>query len=193
MKKLLLDVDEVIVFSGYLPYINTFLKTNYTIDDFDEYYLNEAKIPKEKQHEFQEFIKDKNLYEKPDILPKAIETIKKLNKVYDIYICSSCINTGDIEASGRIFKHKYDFLRKYLPFINPQKYIFTSSKELIKADIQIDDLVRNMGNDIPLKILFPSYHNKNISDEELKKMGIIRAGYNWRKGWDEIAKILLDK
>ena len=33
-KVLLLDVDEVIVFSGFLPLINEFLHTNYKIDDF---------------------------------------------------------------------------------------------------------------------------------------------------------------
>ena len=82
-------------------------------------------------------------------------------------------------------------MRKYLPFINPRKYIFTSSKSLIKADIQIDDLASNMNSDVETKVLFPSYHNKNVSDEELKKMGIVRAGTDWRKGWEEVLKILL--
>ena len=190
-KRLLLDVDEVIVFSGFLPFINEFLGTNYTIDDFSQYYLDQAVIPSDRFQEYTEYMKDKNLYLNPEFLPGAIEAIEKLNQVYDIYICSSSVNGDDYENSGRIFKDKYDFLRKYLPFINPRKYIFTSSKSLIKADIQIDDLASNMNSDVETKVLFPSYHNKNVSDEELKKMGIVRAGTDWRKGWEEVLKILL--
>ena len=44
---------------------------------------------------------------------------------------------------------------------------------------------------VELKILFPSYHNKETSNEELDKFGIIRAGYDWQNGWEEIKKILL--
>ena len=41
------------------------------------------------------------------------------------------------------------------------------------------------GGDI--KILYTAYHNKSISDEELKKLGIIRA-----KDWLDIKRILID-
>ena len=34
-KKILLDIDEVFCFSGYLELVNEFLNTNYTIDDFE--------------------------------------------------------------------------------------------------------------------------------------------------------------
>lgn len=68
---------------------------------------------------------------------------------------------------------------------------FTSAKHLFKADIQIDDRLSNFDNDIKTKILFPSYHNRNITDEELKEKMILRAGNNWKNGWLEIENILL--
>lgn len=190
-KDLLLDVDEVICFSGYLEAVNDFLNTNYNIDDFDCYYIDEKVIPKERFKEFNEYISKRNLYDYTSFLPGAIETIKKLNEKYEIYICSACLNTFDLDNSGIQFKNKYDFLRKNLPFINPQKFILTSSKNMVKADIQIDDYLPNFDNDTKLKILFPSYHNKNIDDEILKEKNIIRAGYDWKTGWKEISKILL--
>lgn len=190
-KDLLLDVDEVICFSGYLEAVNDFLNTNYNIDDFDCYYIDEKVIPKERFKEFNEYVSKRNLYDYTSFLPGAIETIKKLNEKYEIYICSSCLNTFDLDNSGIQFKNKYDFLRKNLPFINPQKFILTSSKNMVKADIQIDDYLPNFDNDTKLKILFPSYHNKNIDDEILKEKNIIRAGYDWKTGWQEISKILL--
>ena len=190
-KDLLIDVDEVICFSGYLEAVNDFLNTNYNIDDFDCYYIDEKVIPKERFKEFNEYVSKRNLYDYTSFLPGAIETIKKLNEKYEIYICSACLNTFDLDNSGIQFKNKYDFLRKNLPFINPQKFILTSSKNMVKADIQIDDYLPNFDNDTKLKILFPSYHNKNIDDEILKEKNIIRAGYDWKTGWQEISKILL--
>lgn len=192
-KDLLLDVDEVICFSGYLEAVNDFLNTSYNIDDFDKYYIDEQAIPKEKISEFNEFVSKRNLYDYTSFLPGAIDTIKKLNEIYNIYILSACINPFDLDNSGIQFKNKYDFLRKNLPFINPRNFIFTSSKHMLKADIQIDDYIVNFDSDVKLKILFPAYHNKNIDENLLKEKNIIRAGYDWKTGWEEVSKILLKK
>lgn len=189
-KKLLLDVDEVICFSGFLEAVNDFMGTNYEIDDFTDYYIDEVVIPKDRFDEFNQFVNGRNLYDKAHLLPGAIETIKKLNEFYDIYICSSCINDFDINGSGRIFADKYDFLISTLPFLNPKKFIFTSVKNMFKADIQIDDRLSNFDDEIETKILFPSYHNKDVTDEELKLKGVCRVGNDWRTAWNEIGKIL---
>lgn len=191
-KKLLLDVDEVIVFSGYLEAVNEFLNTNYKIDDFEDYFIDVVAVPEDKYDEFNKFVCDRNFYANPELLPGAIETIKKLNEVYDIYICSACVNTLDLEHSGKMFADKYDFLIKYLPFLNPEKFIFTNSKHLFNADIQIDDRMTNFKSKIKTKILFPSYHNGDVTDEELEKEGVIRAGCEWREGWKKIEEMLLN-
>lgn len=190
-KSILLDVDEVISFSGFLQAVNDFMRTNYIIDDFEDYYIDEVAIPKEKFDEFNNFINNINLYENAHVLPNAVPTIKLLNDYYNIYICSACINPFDINGSGRLFKDKYDFLRETLPFIKPEHFIFTSAKHLFRADIQIDDRLSNLDNNIETRILFPSYHNKSISDEQLKEKGILRAGFNWQNGWEEVENILL--
>lgn len=190
---ILLDVDEVICFSGFLQAVNEFMKTDYVIDDFTDYYIDEVAIPKEKFAEFNQFISNRNLYENAHIIPKAIETVKLLNELYNIYICSSCINPFDLDNSGRLFKDKYDFLRTILPFLKPENFIFTSAKHIFKADIQIDDRLSNLNNDIETKILFPSYHNKDIPEQLLRDQGIIRAGLDWRNGWDEVSHILIDE
>lgn len=191
MKSILLDVDEVITFSGFLPAVNEFLGTNYEIDDIEDFYIDRTLIPPERVEEWQKFMAGRNFYENPDILPDAIEVIEKLNQQYQIYICSSCVTRLNIAGSGRMFADKYDFLIKYLPFLNPEHFIFTSVKHLFTADIQIDDRVENFDNNVEMKILFPSYHNKNISEDELLEKGVIRAGREWRTGWKEVEKILL--
>lgn len=192
-KVLLLDVDEVICFSGFLSAVNEFLGTDYVIDDFTNYYIDEAAIPKERFDEFNEFLHGRNMYKNAVIIPGSIEIIKKLCEEYDVYICSSCINPLDLEGSGRLFADKYDFLRRELPFIHPDHFIFTSAKRIIKADVQIDDRLSNFDEDIETKILFPSYHNKEITQEELDAKGVVRAGTRWQDGWKEVERILLTK
>ena len=188
MKKILLDVDEVITFSGFVEAVNDFMHTNYVVDDFTDYYIDQVCIPDDKREEFNKFLNNRNLYENPNILPDAIEVIEKLNKKYDIYICSACVSPMNIEGSGRIFADKYNFLIKYLPFLNPEHFIFTAVKNIFKADIQIDDRVNNFENDVEMKILFPSYHNKDVIVDD----DIIRVGYDYHYGWKEIEKLLLN-
>ena len=45
-KSILLDVDEVVCFPGFLKAANDFLGTDYKIDDFSDYYLDSVAIPK---------------------------------------------------------------------------------------------------------------------------------------------------
>ena len=190
-KNILLDVDEVICFAGFLDYANEFMNTNYEIDDIKTYYIDDTIILQNKIKEYNKFLNSKNIYENAHILPNAIESIKKLSEYYNIIICSACINPYDVENSGKYFKDKYDFLIKTLPFLKPESFIFTNTKNIIKADIQIDDRVSNLVNDIPIKILFPSYHNKEIADEYLSSKNIIRAGKDWRTGWQNVLNILI--
>ena len=131
-KKLLLDCDEVICFSGFLEAVNEFMGTNYVIDDFTDYYIDEAVIPPERMDEFNKFINGRNMYENTHVLPGAIEAIKKLSELYDIYICSSCVNPFDIKGSGRMFADKYNFLIENLSFIKPGNFIFTSANIYLK-------------------------------------------------------------
>ncbi len=193
MKKILLDVDEVVCFSGFLGAVNDFMGTDYEIDDFTDYYIDEVAIPKDRFGEFNQFVNERNLYDNAHILPGAVETIKKLNEFYDIYICSSCVNDFDINGSGRIFSDKYNFLISTLPFLSPKHFIFTSVKNMFKADIQIDDRLSNFDDEIETKILFPSYHNKDVADEELQLKGVCRAGNDWYTAWSEIEKMLCPK
>ena len=192
-KDFLLDIDEVFCFSGFLPAINDFLGTNYKIDDFTEYYIDEVAIPKERFEEFNRYLNSINQYEKAEILPYAIESLIKINEYYNIYPCSSCINPFDKLNSGKLFYYKYNFLMQNLPFIKPENYIFTDSKSLFKAYAQMDDRLQKLNNDIPLKVLFPAYHNKNITKEYTEKNGIFKAGDDWRTGWIEATNILLDE
>lgn len=184
-KKLIIDFDDTLVESIFLQRVNRFLKTKYTFDDFDNYYIDDI-IPVDKRKEFFDSFCDTNPYLDVNFVRGAQQAIKKLNEVYDIYICSGCVINNMPSKSAQIFAYKYDFLIKNFPFLSPKKFIFTNSKEIIKADIMIDDYLHNLKTFDGQKLLFTSYHNKNFTKQELDKLDVMRVN-----DWEEICKMLL--
>lgn len=185
--RIMIDIDNTIADSnGWLYLVNKFLNTNYTMDDVGDYYIQDL-VPKERKDEFTKFFIKYNTYKYANVFPNCVEVIKKLNEKYDVYICSAYIFRDDLDYPGDALKYKYEFLRKTFPFMDPNKFIFLTDKEILNCEVKIDDVLSNLSN-AKIKLLFTSYHNKNISDEELKKQGIVRVN-----NWLEIENILLKK
>lgn len=177
MKRLLIDMDNCITEPLIIEYINEFKNTNYKLDEQTEFYLQDYLITENKE-EFIKFLNTKNLYENVSLKDNCYEVLKELNKIYDIYIVTSYIwKDGMEDASSNNLANKYNYLKEKLPFIKPEKYIFTTNKNIIEADIGIDDRLNNLTH-LHKKILFDAWHNKNITDEELETIGAVRV-YSW--------------
>ena len=58
MKKLMIDMDDVICDGGFLTLVNQFLNTNYKIEDVKAYYIQDL-IPKERMSEWAEYFHKK--------------------------------------------------------------------------------------------------------------------------------------
>ena len=185
MKKILVDMDDVICAHGFIGIVNDFLGTNYTEYDAKSYYINDL-VPKEKMNDWIEFYKNKNVYDYMKLSEDVQEVLKKLNEKYEVYIVTAYIFRDDPSVSGNQLKNKFDYLQKNLPFINPERFVFLSDKSLITADIRIDDSMEKLNGPAQTKLLFTAYHNENINDEELKKNNIQRVN-----NWKEIEQILL--
>lgn len=142
---------------------------------------------KTRAEEFWNYVKDKNFYYQAPLLEGVFDVLKQLNEVYDIYIVTSYLWKETIDLSGNNLKDKYYYLQEMLPFIEPEKYIFTTNKNIMNFDIRIDDRLNNLKG-AETKLLFTAWHNKNISNEELKHKNIIRVN-----NWKEIGDILLNK
>jgi len=185
-KTILIDVDEVICNSELLDFLNNFLKTNYKLDDFREYYIDSV-VPEDRRVEFYNKLSQVDCYQNAKFISGAVETIKEISKYYDILICSSCVMLYNKEGSGIYFKHKYDFLIRTFPFLDPHKFILTGYKNSLAADVQIDDRLDNLQNDyVKTKFLMTAYHNKNIPDEQLNQQGVVRVD-----SWNDIKNLLL--
>lgn len=190
---MLVDVDECICDPGFLYLVNKFLNTNYDIDDFTEYYIDDIIGDDAAKQAFYKFYLQHNSYDYAKIYPYAQEVLEKLNSLYEIYICSACANPFFLKESGNQFANKYNFLINNFPYLDPKKFIFTGVKNIFVADIQIDDNLNHLQGNIPLKLLFPSYHNKTIPPEELIKYHVMRVGHSKEDAWQEIGKMLIYK
>jgi len=185
MKKIMVDMDDVICDGGFLSLVNQFLKTDYRIEDIETYYIQDV-IPKERYEEWSKFFNTKNVYDYCDMIKDTYEVLEKLSKKYEIYITTAYIFRDNEEYSANNLKNKFEWLYKNLPFISPNNYIFTTNKEIIDCEIKIDDKLSNLKGKAETKLLFTAHHNKEITDKELKKEGAIRAN-----NWKDIEKILL--
>ncbi len=185
MKTIMVDMDEVLCIGGHLGIVNKFLNTNYKIDDLPGYYTEDL-IPKEHLQEYYHFFETQNVYDYVSIIPDAIEVLKKLSKKYQIFICTAYYSDMYEMDQSRCLVDKYKWLQKNFPFINPYQYVFINDKSLLNCDIKIDDRLSNLKGYGEQKYLFDSYHNQQISNEELKQEGAIRVS-----GWKELETILL--
>lgn len=187
MKRILIDVDEVICSTRFLELFNKFKGTNYTIEHFTNFYIEDYLDSEEEKDRFYDFFLEHDQYEGVELIEGAIESIKKLVNDYEVYLCTACILKGREKDSGRAFMDKYNFLVKELPFVNPYNFIFSNKKDIFICDIQIDDRLDKLNGNAELKILFSARHNLSISDEELLNKGVVRAN-----NWVEVLNIIND-
>lgn len=185
MKTIMVDMDDVLTYGNFSKILENYLGYVPDYDKIKSYYIQD--ILGDKKKDFFDKFKDIDLYENAELLPDCYETLKELSKSYEIYICTDYIWREIVEYAGNNLKNKYNFLYKKLDFLKPQNYIFTADKSVINCNIKIDDKLSNIEG-AETKLLFTAWHNKDLTEEELKKQNIIRVN-----DWKEIKKILLEK
>lgn len=185
MKKetLMVDMDDVITYGNFFNLIQEFLNKKIKLDDVKTYWLQD--LIKDRKEEFWNWVKDKNFYDNSELMPNCYEVLEKLNMKYDLYIVTAYLWNETVDLSGKNLQNKYYFLKEKLPFIKPEQYIFTTNKLLCNFDIRIDDRLYNLEG-AKKKIMFEAWHNREYSDEELRKNNVIKV-----RDWKEIAEILL--
>lgn len=184
MKKILIDIDEVICYTSFIDRINEFKNTNYKLEDFKNYYIDDI-LEEDEREKFYDFYLAHDVYANVQMVDKSVESIKKLSEKYEIYLYSACVMFNRERQSGKLFADKYNFIMRELPFIKPANIIFTNTKNMFVGDIQIDDKLKNLIGPTKTKLLFTAYHNKELTDEELEKNNVIRVN-----NWDEVLEFL---
>lgn len=190
MKKLICDFDDVICNNRIVELANEFLGTQYKFEDVGEGY-DFSKLVTDKQQLFKlyEYLVKNNFYNGATLKPDCYDVLKELQDDfgYEIYICSACIVVGFEHLSGIVFKDKFDYIHKVLPFVNPKNIIFTNAKGVVQGDVIIDDRLVNLNSNFNVKLLFDCWYNKKYSKEELDAQNVQRV-----KNWKDIKQILME-
>lgn len=185
IKTIMVDMDYVITNGNLDKLLEQFL--DYKIDYESEYGYYLQDLLKDKKDAFFDYFKTVDMYENAPLLDNCYEVLEELSKNYEIYICTDYIWKDIVPDCGHVLNIKYKYLYKTLSFIKPGNYIFTSSKNIVNCDIKIDDKLSNLSG-ASTKLLFTAYHNRSITDEELKEQNVIRVN-----NWLEIKDILLNE
>jgi 5'(3')-deoxyribonucleotidase len=182
MKTIMVDMDDVLTYGNFSKILEDYLGYRPDYDNIKNYYMQD--ILGDKKGDFFSKFKDMDMYANATLLPDCYDVLKELSQHYKIYICTDYIWREIVEYAGNNLKNKYNFLYEKLDFINPRNFIFTADKSIVNCDIKIDDRINNI-EDAKTMLLFTAWHNKDLSDEELKKQGIIRVN-----NWKEIREVL---
>lgn len=108
------------------------------------------------------------------VMHNSVEGLKRLNAGYDLVIVSMAT---EFPLS---LTDKQEWLSEYFPFITWQQIVFCGNKNIIEADIMIDDHPKNLDHFKGEALMFTQPHNM-----------LLKNGYKRVNNWDEITSILL--
>ncbi len=101
--------------------------------------------------------------------------LKQLNKNFEVVVASMATEFPSCLTDKQLW------LTEHFPFITWQQIVFCGNKNLIQADIMIDDHLKNLDNFNGETIIFTQPHNMNLKSSRHKRVN----------SWAEIEKLLL--
>jgi 5'-nucleotidase len=170
MKRILVDMDGVLadVYSRFFQLHDEEFGKRLSVQDIAGMKEAEA-FPNQLN-----WVNSPGFFRTVPVMPGSQSGLKKLNDSYDIVVISMATE----------FPHslndKQMWLVEHYPFISWKQIIFCGCKDIIQADIMIDDHLKNLDNFNGETIMFTQPHNMNLPDSRHKRVD----------SWAEIEKLL---
>ena len=108
------------------------------------------------------------------VMPGSREGLKLLNDKYNIIVISLATEFPQSLTDKQLWLHDF------FPFINWQQMVFCGDKNIIKADIMIDDHLKNLDNFNGETFIFSQPHNMLLNNSRHIRVN----------SWAEIEKLL---
>ena len=122
--------------------------------DFQGQYLSHY-VPTEHKEHVRAYSRHKDFFWDLDVMPESQRIIEDLDKRFEVFIISAAI------PYPNSYNAKYEWIRKYFPFISKRNIIFCGHKYIFDADYLIDDHAYNLETFKGKGILFSATHNAN--------------------------------
>jgi 5'(3')-deoxyribonucleotidase len=173
MKRILVDMDGVLadVYSRFSELYEEETGLKKTIDEIIGLKEGEA-FP-----EALRWVKTPGFFRTIPVIHDSQRVLKLLNETYEIIVVSMAT---EFPAS---LTDKQLWLIEHFPYISWKQVIFCGNKNLIPADIMIDDHFKNLDSFKGETIMFLQPHNMNSFDHKHKTVS----------SWAEIEKLLLHR
>lgn len=114
-------------------------------------------------------------FRKMPVMADSQQILKRLNQKYEVIVASMATEFPISLTDKQLW------LEEYFPFLSWKQIVFCGRKELIKADLMIDDHFKNLDNFAGETLLFSQPHNINVKETRHLRVD----------SWLEIEKILL--
>ena len=171
MKTIAIDMDGVIadVYSQFITMHAEEFKEVKTLEDV--YGLSEGNAFVNAL----KYVRQQGFFITAPVIKNSQAVLLKLSEQYKIFIVSAAMEFPNSLVEKQLW------LNEYFPFITWQQMVFCGSKEIIKADIMIDDHFKNLNYFTGETILYTQPHNKLADDGKHKRVD----------NWLEIEQLLL--
>jgi 5'(3')-deoxyribonucleotidase len=116
-------------------------------------------VPEHINHKWFDYINEKGFFRDLPVIEGSVEALQKLQENHDVYIVSAALEFRNS------LEDKVDWLGEHFPFISWKNIVFCGDK-IIKADVLIDDRIKNFAGFEGRKLLFSSPHNLLIKNYE---------------------------
>lgn len=121
------------------------------------------------------YVNSAGFFRDAPLMADSQRILEQLNRRYRVFIVSAAMEFPNslVEKQG--------WLNRHFPFITWQQMVFCGSKEIVNADIMIDDHFKNLDYFTGETILFTQPHNILAEPGPHKRV----------ESWKEIEKLLL--
>ena len=162
MKRIAIDMDDVMADTTVkiIQQINTICQRSYTYEQL----MSTDESIKQEFYKFylsnNHFLHAPGFFEDIPVKENAIDVIKSLHEVYEIFIVSAATEFPNS------LKEKLDWMHVHFPFITWKNIVFCGHKHMIQADYLIDDHEKNLSTFTGTPLLFSAPHNLHIHEYE---------------------------
>jgi len=171
--RIAVDMDEVIAdsFGKHLRLYNQLAGESLTRETVCRRGLS-AVIPHDRREEFAAIPDGDGFFADLEVIEGSREALLELSRHHDVFIASAAM---EVPTS---FDAKFKWLQQHFPFIPPSRIVFCGDKNIIDADILVDDRSRHFREFRGTGILFTAPHN-------LAERAPLRAD-----NWNDVLQIL---
>lgn len=175
--RIMVDMDDTIENLGetWVNYLNERHSLSVKWPEITEWDLKKA-FPTLSEWQIYEPLFERGLWERVKPLPDAEKFLKRLvDDGHEVFIATS--------SHPSTLGMKYELvIKRFFPFLSWTDVICTSRKQVLNADVLIDDGPHNLEGGLYEGILVTAPHNRNYNEKE--------RGFHRADNWKEIYSIV---